>query len=378
MQTYAFTISNCEYLQFKQLTFFGTTFKTLPTSRRRVIGNLTLDSINFNFPSYSKRMLGVTDPPLWTFIRASRRRSFELINSTFYGTDGLALEYYGDGVLLKNNLFEYNDWSVTLKQTQNGGFGTVISRGPNDNFTRNTLRYNGAAHGYRPNGPNPLVELNHIHHQCWGNLQHDGAGIQFQIPSQTNATCQKNWVHTSPKPGLRFDAAKPPRVGTNGTMKENVIWKCGGIIVKGNYHHVLNNLLFHKGTGASPAPGCTLCVRKYFPSRPLVEMNQKTVIRQNAADVANGGRSSWPLPGIKTKNVIGPVRPEVMDADNLDFRPRVTSKYNADSVGPYRYDPRNRIYWIPGRQLYKADTPVPPNGSTTVKVRSKLLPKYLH
>lgn len=107
-------------------------------------------------------------------------------------------------------------------------------------------------------------------------------------------------------------------------------------------------------------------------------MNQKTVIRQNAADVANGGRSSWPLPGIVTKNVIGPVRPEVMDADNLDFRPRVTSKYNADSVGPYRYDPRNRFYWIPGRQLYKADTPVPPNGSTTVKVGSKLLPKYLY
>ncbi|XP_022802159.1 uncharacterized protein LOC111339709 [Stylophora pistillata] len=207
VQTYAFTISNCEHLHFKQLTFFGTTFKTLPTSKRRVIGDLTFHSINFSFPSYSMRMLGVTAPPLWTFIRASRGRRFKLINSTFYGTDGLALQYYGDGVLLENNLFEYNDWSVSLSRTKNGGFGTVISQGPNDQFVSNTLRYNGAAHGFRPNGRNPRVELNHIHHQCWGNLQHDGAGIQFQIPSQTDAMCMNNWVHSSPKPGLRFDAA---------------------------------------------------------------------------------------------------------------------------------------------------------------------------
>lgn len=368
VQTYAFTISNCEHLHFKQLTFFGTTFKALPMSKRRVIGDLTFHSINFSFPSYSMRMLGVTAPPLWTFIRASRGRRFKLINSTFYGTDGLALQYYGDGVLLENNLFEYNDWSVALSRTKNGGFGTVISQGPNDQFVSNTLRYNGAAHGFRPNGRNPRVELNHIHHQCWGNLQHDGAGIQFQIPSQTDAMCMNNWVHSSPKPGLRFDAAKPPRVGERGTMKKNVIWKCGGIIVKGNRHRVENNLLFHKGPGASPAAGCTLCVRKYFPSRPLVEMNQQTEIKQNAADVANGGRSSWPLPGIVTKNVIGPVEPEVMDADNLDFRPRATSRYNADNVGPYKYDSSSRFYWIPGRKFYKASTPVPPDRSTTVKV----------
>ena len=318
-------------------------------------------------------MLGVTNPPLWTFIRPTRGRSFQLINSTFYGTDGLALQYFGDGVILKNNLFEYNDWSVANRQTRNGGLGTVISQGVNDKFIRNTLRFNGAAHGYRPNGRNPLVKLNHIHHQCWGVLQHDGAGIQFQIPSQTNASCENNWVHSSPKPGLRFDAAAPPRVGVNGTMEENVVWKCGGIIVKGNYHHVLNNLLFDKRSdtsGDSTVPGCTLCVRRYFPSRPLVEMNQQTVIQQNAADFANGGRSSWSLPGRVINNTIGPVRPQVVDADNLDFRPIETSAYNAQNVGPYRYDPSSRFYWIPGRQLYKASTPVPPDGSTTVKVNA--------
>lgn len=99
-------------------------------------------------------------------IHPNRGNSFKLINSTFYGTDGLALEYSGTGVEVKNNLFEYNDWSVANKQTANGGLGTVISNAESEQFTRNTLRFNGASNGYRPNKQNPLVELNHIHHQC--------------------------------------------------------------------------------------------------------------------------------------------------------------------------------------------------------------------
>ena len=63
------------------------------------------------------RMLGSTSPPSWTIIEPSRGNNFQLINSTFYGTDGLALQYSGDGSLLQNNLFEYNDWSVALVRT---------------------------------------------------------------------------------------------------------------------------------------------------------------------------------------------------------------------------------------------------------------------
>ena len=225
------------------------------------------------------------------------------------------------------------------------------------------MRFNGASNGYRPSGHNPLVKLNHIHHQCWGVLQHDGAGIQFQINAQTNATCRNNWVHSSPKYGLRFDAGKPPRIGQNGTMMENVVWKCGGIVVKGKFHLVLNNIAFDKRddySGNNGAEGCTLCVRKYFPQRPLIEMNQETVVVQNAADVANGGKSDWPLAGRVRFNVVGDVREAVVDTDNLDFRPH--------NLGPYRYHPSSNFYWIPGRQLYKASTPVPPDGSSTVKV----------
>ena len=104
----------------------------------------------------------------------------------------------------------------------------------------------------------------------------------------------------------------------------------------------------------------------------MVAMKHKSVVLRNAADVAGRGEiRPPPFPGRLVKfNVVGDVRKEVMDADNLDFRPRENSKYNRHKVGPYLYDPTSRYYWIPGRQLYKASTPVPPDGGTTVKVKS--------
>ena len=310
-------------------------------------------------------MLGDPSPPEWTVIEPSKRKSFQLINSTFYGADGLVLQYSGHKVRLENNLFEFNDWSVANMRSKTGGLGTVISNGVNDQFIRNTMRYNGASNGYRPSKPNPVVKLNHVHHQCWGIIQHDGAGIQFQIKAQTKAKVENNWVHDSPKYGIRFDG-QPPRVGTKGTIKENVVWKCGGIMVKGDFHQVLSNLAFEKRndkSGDNQGKGSALSVLKFVRSNKK-EINRNTVVLRNAADVASN-----PLAGKEVKfNTLGDVRKEVMDADNFDFRPRKNSRYNKFNVGPYRYESKIKYYLIPGRQFYKASTPVPPDGSKTVKV----------
>ena len=148
-------------------------------------------------------------------------------------------------------------------------------------------------------------------------------------------------------------------------------------MVKGNFRTVVNNLAFDKRndySGNITVGGCTLCVLGRFRQK-AVPMNGKSVVLRNAADVAGrskikGGKYP-PFPGRLVRfNVVGDVRKEVMDADNLDFRLRENSKYNKHKVGPYLYDPNSRYYWIPGRQLYKASTPVPPDGSTTVKVKS--------
>lgn len=113
-----------------------------------------------------------------------------------------------------------------------------------------------------------------------------------------------------------------------------------------------------------------LCVYRYVRSNP-VPINNFTVVTFNAVDVANGGKHGgklYPLAGsVVEYNVIRNVRNQLVDPDNFDFRPQPNSTYLQHNVGPYGYDRQMTHYWIPGRQLYKASTPVPPDKGVQVK-----------
>ena len=149
------------------------------------------------------------------------------------------------------------------------GAGTVLSQSTGDKFVRNTLRYNGASVGYR-SGYKSNATLNDISRTCWGMIQHDGSGIQVQVKRQTKVLLQQNWIHDSPKYGLRFDGA-PPNSGKHGTMRRNVVRKTNGMMVKGDYHTVDHNLIFHKFTKGGDHDGqgskCNLCVLRYETGR---------------------------------------------------------------------------------------------------------------
>merc|ERR1712176_1145667 len=58
---------------------------------------------------------------------------------------------------------------------------------------------------------------------------------------------------------------------------------------------------------------------------------------------------------------------QLRDPDNLDFRPREGSQVAKVNAGPYSLAESATTYWIPGRQEWRASTPVPPQGSTTAK-----------
>ncbi|PFX27256.1 hypothetical protein AWC38_SpisGene8026 [Stylophora pistillata] len=376
VMTYAFNITNCSHVVFQTLKFFGTTLWASTIDEENTVNNLTFHSIIFNYPSYTRRMLGDTAPAEWTKMNANTKKitlnTLTVFNNTFLGTDGAALEFSGLDVTLENNLFEYNDWTAANMVYRSGGLGTVISNGIGDIFVRNTLRYNGASSGIRP-GLRPTVRLNHLHHQCWGIIQHDGSHVQLQIKSQTHAILQQNWVHSSVKYGVRFDGQPPLPVGRNGTMHSKVVWKCNGMMVKGDNHTVQQNLVFDKRNekdGDHQGDKCSLCVLRYVRENP-VPINNGTVVMFNAADKANGGKHGgelYPLAGSVVKfNVIGNVRDQLVDPDNFDFRPLSNSTYIGHNVGPYSYHPELTNYWIPGRQLFKASTPVPPDHS--VKIR---------
>ena len=175
VMTYSFNITDCSHVTIQKLTFFGTTLwaSTMDT-KSNFINNLTFHSLNFSYPSYTRRMLQEAAPAQWTKVNANNKKTgvntLAFFNNTFFGTDGAVLEYSGLNVTLVNNLFEYNDWSAANNVYASGGISTILSNGVGDVYVRNTLRYNGASSGIRP-GLRPTVRLNHLHHQCWGLIQ---------------------------------------------------------------------------------------------------------------------------------------------------------------------------------------------------------------
>merc|ERR1739845_67336 len=61
------------------------------------------------------------------------------------------------------------------------------------------------------------------------------------------------------------------------------------------------------------------------------------------------------------------VAQQLRDPDNLDFRPRKGSQVAVVGAGPYSLAESDDTYWIPGRQEWRASTPVPPHGTRTAK-----------
>ena len=131
---------------------------------------ITLDSLIFNFPSSSHRMLKSAAFPKHTKMYGN---GHAVINCTFEGSEGPALQYNGDNMLVHNSAFFYNDW------VGQGNLGTVMDKANSGEFSQNTLYYNGPAHGLRYTGRNSNITLNHMEGQCWGMIQEDGASIQI-------------------------------------------------------------------------------------------------------------------------------------------------------------------------------------------------------
>ena len=392
VMTYAMTITDSYNLEIKNIDFFGSTLKAACSrAEKKYINRLRFDSLNFNFPCASKRMLQEIGLSECMVVDGTGRddgklfanfRTYTFFNNTFHGADGKALAYSGANITLENNLFEYNDWTSTNSLKGDGGHAIVGSYSKNDIIIRNTLRNNGDGVGLRPGRENPIVKLNDVSGTCFGTQRSDGAGIQLAQRAQSNAIVTHNWVHDSPKYGIRFDG-EPPKIGVNGTVRSNVAFRldAGGLQVKGDYHTADHNLAFDVWDGTRREfPGCSLCVWKHCRANPG-EMNAHSIVTNNLADIATGGRKfnfntgkplkpldEWPLHGetVKNNHINPDIKALLHDPDNSDFR--VLARY-ADLVGdtgPYPYQEKITNYWIPGRILYRTSSPVPPNQSTSV------------
>merc|ERR1719402_764555 len=256
-----------------------------------------------------------------------------------------------------------------------GGLGTVLGNGGSGEVSHNTLWYNGASAGIRPDHYSKIT-YNRVVGQCSGLLMNDGSGIHLGTASQTEAQINHNWVHDSPKMGIRFDGGGH-QLGTNGTVSFNTVWKCENpaIIIKGDNHTIESNLAILDTHGNK----CTLCVTYRLRHDTVIE-NNNTITINNGATQADGGRNvidggNWPLHGLIVENNYsgGNVRENLYDSYNLDFRPLKNSNFtDGDLIGPYLPGYQS-FYWIPGRKLYKTSTPIPPEGSSVGAGRDVLM-----
>ena len=104
-------------------------------------------------------MLKSDAPPKHTKITGN---DVSVINCTFHGAEGPALQYYGGNSYIHNNEFSYCDW------TGQGNVGLIMDKSNGGEFSYNTLWYNGNAHGLRYTGRNGVMKYNFAAGQCWG------------------------------------------------------------------------------------------------------------------------------------------------------------------------------------------------------------------
>merc|ERR1712168_585701 len=256
---YGLTIRNTKFLEVSNMTFFASNIDASSVAHDSVIDEITLRNVRMLFGASSHRMLKSDKVAKSTkmMARVRNRRGkkgkkspkyilgkVSVINCEFIGSEGTTLAYGGRSPYIHNNLFAYNDWTAHLTDDVSGGGATAMSKSEDEEFSQNTLLWNGPAHGIHPS-KNGNISYNFVRGQCWGLIQHDGAGIHFQTGAQKGANANHNWVADSPKYAIRFDGAGSRR-GTNGTQAYNVAWNSSGLIIKGDSHRVYNNLAIDK------------------------------------------------------------------------------------------------------------------------------------
>ena len=363
-------------------SFFATTIFMSGTSETDDVSNIRLDSLHFRYPSYSKRMLGSLAVPNMTTIYFNGLLSkyagnFSVFNCTWEYADGQTMRYRGADGVFENNLWHHNDFTCV------GNGDLFRSEGIRDRFIRNTVHSNGPSVGFYPGAGTfqdrnlglsvaAEVRLNLFYDLKY--LQDDGSHVQTGTNAQNGTVLEYNWSYDTMKNGLRFDRGTVEGApwGYNGTIRYNVIWRTRGLQIKGDDHHLENNLCFD-----SDIPHDLTLLG--YPGDGAEGENEHTVTTSN---ILQRGACTYYIkanctytPGNFSNNVVEDVRKHLRDPDNLDFRPNQDSDYIAKGIGPYSKESMSPggVYWIPGRKQLLASMPIPPNGTTTAKCDADLM-----
>ena len=182
-------------------------------------------------------------------------------------------------------------------------------------------------------------------------------------------------------------------------MAYNVLWKVGGFAIKGDRHNITGNLGL---ADREPEDGVLKVIYILRKDYEYI-MNNDTVVEDNAAWLADGGRDAityphdqgnWEMAGIKSNNFYGDnghvghipydgsvvldgeIVPEMngtdlsnllVDVESHDFRPKPGSILTSTGkqIGPFKSEWSNGDHYrMAGRKEYKATRPIPKHEST--------------
>jgi hypothetical protein len=239
----ALEATNCSFVTFANLSFHATTMAATGD-----VSDLTLSGLELNYSATSSRALGDSSPPVALAVWRAREAdaggpvtpaNFLVDDVTVRYSDGPALMVNGAATVIRDCLFEWNDWTAVGGSWPRGVLpqgkahrATTVWAASCDRLVveRNSFRNNGAAQSINAGGTNsvsPRVEGNDFRSQLA--LQDDGAFVEGG--GRPSTTFIRNWCSGSGKAALRWDGFFADNV-TGGTMLQNVAWNTSALVIK--------------------------------------------------------------------------------------------------------------------------------------------------
>ena len=371
---------------------------------------IRFEGCRFRYPSEHKFVLGRFEwfSPHRSSPDRPGNNMFVLREGREYALVDCVVEYcnspvglLAEGIRVENCLFHDIEWDVN----SDGGSGSVWV-GAGARAVRNTIHTCGNSEGLRPRGPGAEIAWNHLYRM--GLMQIDGAAINCGMQAHRGLAVHHNWVHDSNREAVRMDYPDADGLhpdGVAGCFAYNVMWNSQLPMVKGDRNLVYNNVSFHHHRhgqfgGGTLAGERDLGIPGFRKIHSGVVFNENTVARNNIARLGHFlGKDGDRLPCREDHNlnVPGAALAALRDPFNRDFRPKPDSGAvdggapvreadrpspetpvvagevlgPAPDIGAYEHGTRN--YWIPGRVLPHASTPVPPDGAEAVRPDADLM-----
>ncbi|MEX0321871.1 MAG: hypothetical protein AB3N63_06905 [Puniceicoccaceae bacterium] len=361
-----FHIRDLDAIHLIGLNFLACTFQFENTVHSVV------DDCHLIFPTYARELSDSRGGPALVTGMTGSHNTIRNTTLGFTPISGLVME--GPYNTLVNNLVHDVCWNGSLRYPAiSMRAGEIPQSRENPTIIKGNTVYNIGSAGIGFRNQSYIIEYNYVHHA--GLMSHDVAAIYTGGAGISGSVVRYNWVHNchpemenGKNIGLGIRADDQSRYMD---VHHNVVWDVGidGIIMKGEYHNVYNNTVWHTAPefefgnairlDTEPEP-----YKAWRRDAPLFsEQNAHTLIFNNVVGLIRAEHKK-PTPFGHKSNCFNNelnYNPDIVDPPNFDFMPTkgsslidagksmpgLTDNYVGDApdIGAYEF---GGINWKPG------------------------------